>query len=299
MILENGERVLAVQRMQDFIAERIDEPVSLYMLSEVAGYSPWHTLRIFRQLTGKTPLEYIRYLRLSRAAVKLAGGERIVDVALDFAFDTHEGFTRAFSSAFGMTPSEYRRDPRPIKLFMPVRIKDYYLKLRKGEIEMGEKANTVFVQVVERPKRKFILKRGVKAENYYDYCGEVGCDVWGELCSIKGALYEPVGVWLPEAFRKKGTSEYAQGVEMPADYNGEVPEGYEMIELPACKMMVFQSPPFKDEDFEEAISDIWEIMKNYDPQMYGFRWADEDGPRFQMEPLGERGYIEGRPVRPL
>ena len=40
-------------------------------------------------------------------------------------------------------------------------------------------------------------------------------------------------------------------------------------------------------------------MKNYQPELYGFRWADEDGPRFQLEPQGYRGYIEGRPVRPL
>jgi hypothetical protein len=38
-------------------------------------------------------------------------------------------------------------------------------------------------------------------------------------------------------------------------------------------------------------------MKKYDPTFYGFAWADEDGPRFQMEPLGYRGYIEARPCK--
>jgi AraC family transcriptional regulator len=41
------------------------------------------------------------------------------------------------------------------------------------------------------------------------------------------------------------------------------------------------------------------LMKTYNPELYGFKWADEDGPRFQLEPLGYRGYIEGRPVRQL
>jgi hypothetical protein len=33
------------------------------------------------------------------------------------------------------------------------------------------------VQVVERPERKLILKRGVKAAHYFEYCEEVGCEV--------------------------------------------------------------------------------------------------------------------------
>lgn len=39
-----------------------------------------------------------------------------------------------------------------------------------------------------------------------------------------------------------------------------------------------------------------EAMKQYDPMVHGYQWADEDGPRFRMEPNGYRGYIEGRPV---
>jgi hypothetical protein len=69
------------------------------------------------------------------------------------------------------------------------------------------------------------------------------------------------------------------------------------MELPACKMMVFQGPPFQDKDFERAISSLWEVMESYKPETYGFQWADEDGPRFQLRPEGYRGYIEGRPVR--
>ena len=40
-------------------------------------------------------------------------------------------------------------------------------------------------------------------------------------------------------------------------------------------------------------------MKSYQPEVYGFTWADDDGPRFQLKPAGYRGYIEGRPVRQL
>lgn len=298
--MESWEKINAVQRMQDYIEEHINEPITLYKLAQAAGYSPWHSGRVFKELIGKTPFEYIRNLRLSEAAVKIRDENiKIIDVALDFAFDSHEGFTRAFSKYFGMTPKYYFKNTPPVKLFMPYRIRDYYLTLQRGEGTMNQKSDisTVFVQVVDRPARKLILKRGVKAPNYFEYCEEVGCDVWGIISSIKEALYEPIGIWLPENMRISGTSLYAQGVEVPVDYTGEVPEGFDIIDLPPCKMMVFQGQPYDDDKFQDAIGELWELMKTYNPETYGFRWADEDAPRFQLMPMGYRGYIEARPVR--
>ena len=299
---ESSDRVDAVQRMQDYIEHHIHQPITLRMLAEAAGYSPWHSARIFKELTGKTPFDYIRTLRLSRAAEHLRDRDvKIIDVAFDFVFDSHEGFTRAFSKQFGMIPRRYRRDTPPLKLFMPARVRDYHQMLQEGERSMSENANanTVFVQVVDRPARKLILKRGIRAKQYFEYCDEVGCDIWQVLCGVKEALYEPIGMWLPKSLIKRGTSVYAQGVEVPIDYSGEVPEGCEVIGLAPCRMMVFQGPPYDDCKFQEAIGELWQVMNGYDPELFGFKWADEDGPRFQLQPMGYRGYIEARPVREL
>lgn len=289
--------------MQDYIERHLTEPITLHKLAGAAGYSPWHSARIFKKLTGKAPFEYVRALRLSRAAEELKDRKRrIIDVAFDFVFDSHEGFTRAFSREFGMSPRQYSTDNPPIRLFMPKPIRDDYLTQEKGEETMTEQAETktVFVQVIDRPARKLILKRSEKATGYFEYCEEFGCDEpWNTLTSIKDALYEPIGMWLPENLRPASTGVYAQGVEMAADYSGEVPEGFEIIDLPPCQVMVFQGPPYKDEDFMEAIGELWKVMEDYNPETYGFAWADEDGPRFQLEPQGYRGYIEGRPVRQL
>lgn len=298
--MESWVKIQAVQHMQNYIEEHIAEPITLLMLASEAGYSPWHSARMFKEMTGKAPFEYIRALRLSRAAEKLRDkNAKVVDVAFDFVFDSHEGFTRAFSRQFGVTPKNYSKNDQPIKLFLPEHVRNYYLTLQKGDGNMSKNLNTVFVQVVDRPARKLILKRGVRAAHYFEYCEEVGCDIWDRLSNIKEALYEPIGIWLPENLRKPCTSVYAQGVEVPAGYMGEIPEGFEIIELPPCKMMVFQGPPFEDEKFEDAISDLWEVMKSYDPEIYGFKWADEDAPRFQLAPMGYRGYIEARPVREI
>lgn len=296
--MERWEAIDAVQRVQDYIEEHIHEPITLNQLAKAAGYSQWHTTRIFKELLNKTPFEYLRALRLSKAAVMLREDKpRIIDVAFDFVFDSHEGFTRAFSKQFGVSPKTYSMHPQPIQLFMPPRVRDYYLTMQKGENAVSPK--TVFVQVVERPARKLILKRGIKATHYFEYCEEVGCDIWDILLGVKEALYEPIGMWLPKNLRKDNTSEYVQGVEVPKDYCGEVAEGFEIIELSPCKMMVFQGEPFDDEQFGEAIGELWEVMKRYKPETYGFEWADEDGPRFQLAPQGYRGYIEARPVRQI
>lgn len=298
--MESLENVEAVERMQSFIEANLHRPITLHMLANAAGYSPWHAAKIFKTLTGKTPFEYIRFVRLSRAAVRLRDEEvKVVDVAFDFVFDSHEGFTRAFSKQFGMTPQKYSKTKPDGRLFIPENVRERYLTLQKGDRKMTEKTDTIFVQVVDRPARKLILKRGIKAEDYYAYCEEVGCEIWDVLTGIKQALYEPIGMWLPAVLRTTGTSLYAQGVEVPTDYAGRIPNGFELIDLPACKMMIFQGQPYDDARFEEAIGSLWETIKNYRPEIYGFKWSDEDGPRFQLEPQGYRGYIEGRPVRPL
>jgi hypothetical protein len=182
---------------------------------------------------------------------------------------------------------------------MPQKVFDTYRAFHKEESKMSESkcTKTVFVQVIERPERKVLLKRGINATGYFEYCEEIGCDVWSVLSSVKEALYEPIGMWLPNHLIKKGTSQYVQGVEVPMDYAKEIPEGYELIELPVCKMMVFQGEPYNDDDFIESIGEVWEHIERFEPKVYGFQWAPEDAPRFQLAPFGYRGYIEARPVK--
>jgi AraC-like DNA-binding protein len=293
---EKRETIEAVLRMQDYIMAHYHEEISLEALAKSALYSPWHSLRAFTELVGKTPFEYIRAVRLSEAAKKIRDSNKsILDIALESAFGTHEGFTKAFTKQFGITPRNYRKNAPPVQYFSYYPITHSYNQVKKGNDTMLN--SVVFTQVIERPKRKLILKRGIKAKGYFEYCEEAGCDVWGILESIKGALNESIGVWLPENMRKPGTSEYCQAVEVPCEFSGEIPEGFDIIDLPKCKYMVFQGEPFEEDNFEEAIKIVWEAINRYDPKNYGWEFAPEDGPRFQFAPSGSRGYIEGRPVR--
>lgn len=293
------EQVQAVQRMQDYIESHLREEITLEKLAGVAGYVPEHASRLFSRYCGVSPCEYVRARRLSRAALELRDQrKRVLDVALEYAFGSHEGFTRAFSSEFGISPRRYRQTSPPLRLFQPRSAYHTYLRDEKGDDDV-EKVQTVFTQVIKRPARKFIVQRGREAADYMEYCEELGCDVWGVLQSLKGALYEPIGAWLPRKLRKPGTSEYVQGVEVPLDYKGPVPDGMEIIEMEPCHMMVFQGPPYPEEKMGEAINAVWKAIEGFNPTLYGWQWADEDAPRYQLAPIGERGYIEARPVKEL
>lgn len=287
------EQILAVKRMQDYIENHLDEDLSFEKLSRISHYSPWYSRRLFLEYTGCSPAEYIRKIRLSKSALYLRDHDcKITDVALTMGFDSVDGYQRAFLKEFGCNPKEFSKHPVPVTLFTP-----FSVKARYGERkENMEKTRSIFLSVIQKPERKIIMKRGIHATDYFEYGNEVGCDVWGLLTSIKSISGEPVCMWLPNKYRKPNTSEYVQGVEVALDDPVEVPEGFDVITLPACEYLMFQGEPFEEEDYEIAISEIWEAEKKYQPEVLGYVW-NTDEPRIQLEPIGTRGYIELLPIK--
>ena len=288
------EQVLAVQRMQDYIERNGAEEISLSDLTRASLFSPWYSYRLFRSYLGLTPAEYIRKCRLTEAAKRLRGGAvKVIDAALDAGFANVDTFTRAFNREFGLNPSDYMKRPVPVTFFIPYGAK--YRELRKENIDVTN-IQPVFIQVVRKPERLCIIKRGTHAEDYFPYCEEVSCDVWGILMSMRSLCGEPVSMWLPPRYKKPGTSTYVQGVEVEPDYIGVIPEGFDTIHLPEAEYLMFQGQPFREEDYCEAIRTVQAAMDSYDPSVVGYRWDDEN-PRIQLEPRGQRGYIELRAVR--
>lgn len=288
------DKTLAVQRMQDYIGQHVSERITLADLAAAARFSPWYAARIFKELTGLAPADYIRRLRLSKSALRLRDERvRVIDVAGDLGFESVDGYQRAFLREFGCNPKEYALRPVPLPLFTAYGVK--FRELWKKERDQMANEKSVFIQLVEKPQRKVILKRGEKAAEYWAYCQEVGCDVWGVLTSMKSLCGEPVCLWLPEPYRG-GKSEYVQGVEVPADYDGPVPKGFDVIDLPAAAYLMFQSEPFPEEEYCEAIEALQAAIRRYDPSVIGWRW-DDANPRIQLEPQGQRGYIELKAVK--
>lgn len=286
------EQIKAVRAMQKYIAAHTDENVTMEELAAAAAFSPWYARKLFIKYLDMTPAVYARRLKLSESSLRLRDENvHILDAALDAGFGSVDGYQRAFRREFGCNPKEYALSPVPIWLFTPYLVNSSERK----KIEMSD-TRTVYIQLIEKPSRRVIIKRGVNADEYMSYCEEVGCDVWGLLKSIKSISGEPVCLWLPEFLRNPVTNKYVQGVEVEADYSGIVPEGFEIIDLPAAEYLLFRGEPFADEDYETAIQEIWNAEKKYDPAFIGYEW-DGSNPRIQLEPIGERGYIELMPVK--
>ena len=297
----DSDSAAAVARVKDYVARHLQEAITASDLAKAMGYSQYHMSRVFKEETGLSPFEYVRHERLTAAAHVLRNGkQRVIDVAFDYVFDSHEGFTRAFSAGFGISPKKYATVPEPHGWLIPRR---YRNRLKpKTEVTKMENTTAIFTQIVERPARKLILKRGVNAADYFAYCEEVGSGdnnnsaPWDVLCEIKDALYEPVGLWLPENMRPENTGIYAHGVEVAADYAGVIPNGFDVIHLEPCKLIVFQGETYDDEFFQDAVGQCMAQIKKFNPEVYGYRYAPELAPRMQLAPMGWRGYIEMMPV---
>lgn len=297
---ETTDQLDAVVRMQAYISEHLYETVSLAELSKASLYSPWYSYRLFVRWAKMTPAAYIRRLRLSKSALRLRDEKAtITEVAFQVGYDSIEGYQRAFSREFGCNPHAYAKNPVPIYLFTPWPVKDAFLNRKDdtmNETTKASPAKTILIQPVERTARKCLIKRGKSADNYFDYCEEVGCDLWGLLTSIQSPYGGAVSMWLPASLIAPGTSKYVSGVEVAADYNGVIPEGLEAIDLPAATYLMFQGQPYEEAAYCDAIDEVWAAIDRYDPALAGYEW-DKTNPRIQLEPIGARGYIELLPVK--
>lgn len=100
-----------LEKVIDFIGKNLDEVLSLESLSEVFFISKFHFHRLFTAFTGLSLQQYIKWLRLKRAAHQLIvdKDQSIINIAINAGFESHEAFSRAFKKACGFSPSQYRQ----------------------------------------------------------------------------------------------------------------------------------------------------------------------------------------------
>ena len=122
-----------VQSVLDEIDSRIRENIRADELAHAAGYSIWHFGRVFMEQTGTPVMVYVTRRKLAYALYDLARGGKVIDVALEYGFETHAGFTKAFKKCYGVPPSLYRLH---IPAGPPERATIDSVKLRYGGITM-------------------------------------------------------------------------------------------------------------------------------------------------------------------
>lgn len=99
-----------IRDLLSWLEGHLDKPLSIDNVAARAGYSKWHLQRMFKEVTGQAIGAYIRGRRLSKSAMALRLTARpILDIALQYRFDSQQTFTRAFKRQFALTPAFYRR----------------------------------------------------------------------------------------------------------------------------------------------------------------------------------------------
>lgn len=89
-------------------------PIKLPDVSAQANLSPYHFLRVYKQVYGETPHEFLTRLRIERAKVLLAKGDHnVTEACFEVGFSSLGSFSTLFARYVGLPPSEYRRYARP------------------------------------------------------------------------------------------------------------------------------------------------------------------------------------------
>lgn len=102
------EHITAMQRVIDAIDERITEKMTVRKLAEASNFSVYHFCRLFQGITGMPVMLYVTRRKLQYALYDLYRGKKVIDVAMEYGYETHAGFTKAFKRCFGYPPSLYR-----------------------------------------------------------------------------------------------------------------------------------------------------------------------------------------------
>lgn len=101
------------QKLKDvlsYIRKNIDKNITLEELAEVSGMSPRYFCRVFRNMTGRTPIDYVNYYRVETASQMLiTTGESVTEIALNCGFNDMSYFSKMFKKLKGISPSKFRQ----------------------------------------------------------------------------------------------------------------------------------------------------------------------------------------------
>ena len=264
--------------------------------------------------------DYMRSRKLAFALKELRDTDTgILDIALQYGFSSHEAFTRSFRNAYGITPSAYRRCPKPVALRTVIKPFDCYLS-ETGGYQMENSTLEVKTYFVTIPAHKFLHIRNYESIGYWDFWQKQSlipgqdCDtICGLLDSIKGKLddmggddansgsgqimaymNDPAGricswgIPLAECY----------GVRLPMDYDGEVPSQMILTDVPEGEYLVFEHGPFDYEKEGRSVEEkIENAMKTFDYAASGYCLDTTPGRFFYFYHDPQRFWKYIRPVR--
>lgn len=310
---------LVIDEIDRCIKAHAEEDVSLGHISNLLGYSEYYVSRRFREISGMQFRDYLRSRKLAFALKRVRDtDESLLDIALDYGFSSHEAFTRAFHDMYGVSPSEYRENPVPVKLRTLLRPFDCYIMGIGGEASMNTNGDvkTYFVSI---PAHKYLHIRNYESVGYWDFWQKQSlipgqdCEtICGLLDSIEGKLDDMGGDDANSgsgqlmAFINEPTGRICSwgiplaesyGVRLPVDYTGKIPEQMMLMDVPEGEYIVFEHGPFDYLTENSAVEQkIEAAMKAFDYAAAGYRLDTAQGRIFYFYHDCERYWKYVRPV---
>ncbi|MBQ4435262.1 MAG: AraC family transcriptional regulator [Clostridia bacterium] len=239
--------VKTVNHAIDYMENHLTEEITLADIAKDAHLSAFHFQRAFTLLTGMSPAEYLRKRRLSQAGADLLNGdEKVIDVAMKYCYDSPESFTKAFTRFHGFSPMQ-------VKKGSPIQFMNRYT------VRLTIEGGCIMEYKIEQWEAMDLL---VHAKDFHAETSEKEIPkFWDEYYENEAYRKTPgyLGVC---AQQKTDSDEFRYGIGCKAsDVNG-VPEGFEIIHIPAYTWAVFTCVgPMPD-----AIQAMWErIYKEWLP----------------------------------
>jgi len=110
-----------IAKAVEYIEENLKNEIDLYACAKACGYSQYHFLRVFKELTGFTPADYIRKRRISEIAKLICENEEYIsEIAFAYGFNSKENFIRAFKAEHNILPKEYKLSRNSLKFYEPL-----------------------------------------------------------------------------------------------------------------------------------------------------------------------------------
>ena len=231
----------SLKKAIDYMEEHLLEEIGTGDIANAVYMSPFYFQKGFKIVTGYSVGEYIRNRRLYLAGLEvIAGQEKVIDLAYKYGYDTPESFTKAFARFHGLSPIQLREKPHRIKTFLPLRIEVI--------IRGGDKMDYV---VKKMSSMKMI---GFAKEFSFETSYQEIPRFWDEICHKYAAPMMATGKAvnsLQQAVKDYGIGEYGICLDENPEGNkfrymiagcyqgGEVPEGLEVVEIPAYEWAQF------------------------------------------------------------
>ena len=264
-----------IQKVLDHIEAHLrdDRPGVLdnATLARVAGYSPFHFLRVFQNHIGLTPADYIRKRRISEIVKHMEDGSRpMSDIAFEYGFNSKENFTRAFKKEHRILPTEFRAAGCSLRLYEPF----------------------VFDKAFLLPQISMMYLESFSLIAY-PCCEDSPPNFWNRYNAEKrslrlsgGTVTEDFGAMRWNA--QEGQLDYFIGIRAE-EANGDTAKTVR-IDIDGGLYAVFETPSATAHDFVATIRRTWDwIYSDWIPQS-GYRRA----PGFELESYVEssRKYSE-------